>query len=221
MMSQLAQSSSEKVVGDGGAHWLYRGLLSGFLAHMSGPSPQKQPLLVDFALRYLHPFEIDAGVGTATQFFGGQVPAEEMNSRSHWFDRYLATTVAYGHAACLPDQGDWGLPALVKTYYLLQKLQTLYLGVEVRSILYHHGGKLIEPTEALVSGTYETSQVQVEYANGLHIYVNGSWEQDWSVEHAGTTYRLPPASFLAHGPEDFLVFSADDGDGRIDFVSTY
>lgn len=220
MMSQLAQSSSEKVVGDGGAHWLYRGLLSGFLAHMSGPSPHKQPLLVDFALRYLHPFEIDAGVGTPTQFFGGQVPAEEMNSRSHWFDRYLATTVAYGHAACLPDQGDWGLPALVKTYYLLQKLQTLYLGVEVRSILYHHGGKLIEPTEALVSGTYETSQVQVEYANGLHIYVNGSWEQDWSVEHAGTTYRLPPASFLAHGPEDFLVFSADDGDGRIDFVRT-
>ncbi len=220
MMTQIAQSSPEGVVGDGGTHWLYRGLLSGYLARMAGPSPHKQPLLVDFALRFLHPFEIDAGVGTPSQFFGSQIPAEEMHSRSAWFDRYLATTVAYGHAACLPEQEDWGLPALVKTYYLLQKLQTLYLGVEVKSILYHHAGNLIEPTEALVSGAYENSQVQIEYANGLHIHVNGSWEHDWSVEHAGTIYRLPPASFLAHGPDDFLVFSADDGDGRIDYVRT-
>ena len=216
MMNQIALSSTDGVVGDGGTHWLYRGLLSGFLARMPGPSPFRQPLLVDFALRYLHPFEIDAGVGTITDFFGSEVPADEMNSRSSWLDRYLATTIAYGHAACLPDQDDWGLPAQVKTYYLLQKLQTLYLGVEVKSILYHHGGNLIEPTEALVSGAYENSQVQVEYINGLTIHVNGSWEQDWTVEHAGTSYRLPPASFLAYGPDDFLVFSADDGEGRID-----
>ena len=220
MMNEIAQASTDMVVGDGGTHWLYRGLLSGFLARMPGPSPFKQPLLVDFALRFLHPFEIDAGVGTASEFFGSQIPDDEMHSRSSWFDRYLATTVAYGHAACLPDQQDWGLPALVKTYYLLQKLQTLYLGVEAKSILYHHGGNLIEPSEALVSGAYENSQVQVEYANGLIIRVNGSWEHDWTVEHAGTTYRLPPASFLAHGPDDFLVFSADDGEGRMDYVQT-
>jgi hypothetical protein len=221
MMSQLAQAGAGGgIIGDGGTHWLYRGLLSGFLARMAGPSPYKQPLLVDFALRFLHPFEIDAGVGTASQFYNSEIPAEEMHSRSSWLDRYLASTVAYGHAACLPEQEDWGLPSLVKTYYLLQKLQTLYLGVEVKSILYHHGGNLIEPNEALVSGAYENSQVQIEYANGLQIHVNGSWDQDWSVEHAGTTYRLPPASFLAHGPDDFLVFSADDGDGRMDYIRT-
>ena len=220
MMSQIALTREDGVVGDGGTHWLYRGLLSGFFARMPGPSPCRQPLLVDFALRFLNPFEIDAGVGTTAQFFGSQVPAEEMHSRSSWFDRYLATTVAFGHAACLPDPDEWSLPAIVKTYYLLQQLQTRYLGVEANSIHYHHGGNLIEPTEALVSGAYEHSQVQVEYANGLTIHVNGSWESDWSVEHAGTTYRLPPASFLAYGPDDFLVFSADDGNGRMDYVCT-
>ena len=205
-------------IGLGGNHWLYAGLLDGYLARQSGPQPCKKPLLVDFALRHLHPLEADAGLGTVEEFFGTEIPEPERHSRSPYLDRYLAATIAFGHAGCLPDSETWGLASVVKAYYLLQKLQTCYVGTEVEDIFYHSDGNLLETTDALVSEAHENSQVQVIYDNGLIIHVNGSWDKDWTVEHGHTTYVLPPGSFLAHGPDGLLAYSADTGSGRIDYV---
>jgi hypothetical protein len=205
------------VIGEGGSHWLYPGLLHGFLARQAGDLPARLPLLVDFDLRYLHPMEIDAGVGTPEQFFGVQIPPGEKQSRSAFFDRYLAAVVAFGHAGLLPDPVEWGLPAVVKTYYLLRQLQRHYLGVPVVSIHYHHEGNLLETSEALIAGAYEDGQVQIVYQSGLHLWVNGSWDKSWKIECQAGTYTLPPGSFLACGPEDLLVYSADAGQGRVDF----
>ena len=156
--------------------------------------------------------------GTVEEFFGAEIPEPERHSRSTYLDRYLATTIAYGHAGCLPDSETWGLASAVKAYYLLQKLQTYYVGTKVEEIFYHSDGNLLETTDALVSEAYEDSQVQVVYENGLTVQVNGSWDKDWTVEHGQATYVLPPASFLAHSADGLLAFSADSGSGRIDYV---
>ncbi len=204
--------------GAGGSHWLYAGLLHGYLARQSGPQPCKNPLLVDFALNHLHPLEADAGLGSVEEFFGSEIPESERHSRSTYLDRYLAATVAFGHAGCLPESETWGLASVVKAYYLLQKLQTYYLGTRVRDIFYHNDGNLLETTDALVSEAYEDSQVQVVYENGLTVHVNGSWEKDWTVEHGQAIYGLPPGSFFAHSTDGLLAYSADPGSGRIDYV---
>jgi len=215
--SQIS-SQPGPVVGEGGNHWLYPGLLNGYLARQSGDTPSENPLLVDFDLRYLHPLQTDAGLGTVEEFFGGAISDGEKHGRSAFLDRFLAVTVAYGHAGVLPDPVEWGLGAAVKTYYLLRKLQTYYLGVPVISIHYHHEDNLLETTEALVSGAYEHSQAYITYENGLQVYVNGGWEEEWRVEREERTFSLPPGSFLAHGPDGLLVYSADSGSGRIDFA---
>ena len=217
ILSSQGPAQQGPAVGEGGHHGFYPGLLHGYLAHQPGAAPHKRPLLVDFDLRYLHPFETDAGLGTFEQFFAAEIPPEEKNSRSSYFDRYLATTIAYGHAGLLPDPTVWGMAATAKTYYLLRELQTCYLGVPVSSIRYHREGNLLTTTDALVSGAYEQSQVQVTYENGLLIYVNGGWEAEWSIEREEATYSLPPGSFLAVGPDDLLVYSGDTGMGRIDY----
>ena len=207
-----------QVVGEGGNHWLYAGLLPAHLAPIRGPNPSRQPLLVDFDLRVLHPVEMDAGVGSPDQFLGADLPEDERHSRSESLCRYLAATVAFGHAGLLPDLADWGLPAVVKSYYMLRHLQPHYLGSPVESVLYHHDGNLLEVSEALMSGAYEKSQVQVTYQSGLRVFVNGGWTDDWPVEHDGTVYTLNPASFLAYSPDGLLVYSADTGNGRIDLA---
>ncbi|MEW6751304.1 MAG: hypothetical protein AB1505_10055 [Candidatus Latescibacterota bacterium] len=206
------------VVGDGGSHWLYRGVLDGHTARLAGSSPNRRPFLVDFDLRFLHLVQTDAGMGTPEDYYGQEVSAADRHSRSPFLDRYLAATVAYGHAGMLPDPGQWGLPAAVKAYYLLRQLQARYLGVPVRSIHYHHEGNLLELTEALISGAHEHSQVHVSYENGLQVHANGSWELTWTVERRGTAYHLPPGSFLAYAGDTLLVYSADRGDGRIDYA---
>lgn len=220
LLGALARESPTPVVGDGGSHWLYPGLLAGYVANLRGAAPAEQPLLVDFALRYLHGLHVDAGVGPPETFFAREVPADERDSRSPWFDRWLMATVTFAHAGLLPDLEAWGLPAVAKTYYMLRRLQTSYLGARVESIHYQRGGNLLETTEALVAGAHDLSQVRILYDNGLQVYANGAREEDWTVTiDDATSYRLPPASFLARGPGDLLVYSADAGLGRIDYAS--
>ena len=174
---------------------------------------------MDFDLRYLHPFQTDAGLGTPAEFLGRDLPADQKHSRSAFLDRYLAATVGFGHAGYLPEVEEWGLPAVVKTYYLLRKLQTYYLGNPVESIHYHYSGNLLETTEALISGAFEHSQVQITYANGLRIWVNAGAEAEWVIEHAETSFTLPPASFVARASDEFLAYSADAGSGRMDYAA--
>ena len=218
-LRKLAGNSSGTIVGEGGSHWMYAGLLPGYMAGLSGQAPHRIPILPDFDLKLLHGAHVNVGMGTTRQFFGKhQPPVAERTSRSAWLDRYIATTVAYGHAGVLPEIEDWGLAAAIKTYYLLLRLQSRYLNTEVESILYHRDGSLLEVAEALVSGVYEDSQIEVLYKNGVRVCVNGSWSNDWTVEHQAREYRLPPASFLAHSPDGLLVYSADPGNGRIDYA---
>ena len=101
---------------------------------------------------------------------------------------------------------------------MLQKLQASYLAQNVDSIRYHQNGNYLDLTEAIISGTYELSQLEISYENGLKIFVNGSWTDDWALEHGGETFNLPPASFWAQSPDGLLVYSADSGQGRIDYA---
>ncbi|MBI2503553.1 MAG: hypothetical protein HYW07_10030 [Candidatus Latescibacteria bacterium] len=211
-----ALSRRGPAVGEGGSHWLYPGLLQGYAARLAGPNPASLPLLVDFDLHHLHPFQTDAGLGSLEQFFGGRIPADQKHSRSPYLDRYLAATLAFGHAACLPDIGEWGLAAALKTYFLIQPLQDYYLGAQVESIHYHHNGNFLELTEALISGAHEHSQLRIAYRTGFQLYVNGGWQQHWTVQQGDQSFSLPPASFLACGPQGVLAYSAEMGSGRLD-----
>ena len=89
-------------------------MLNGYLARIVGAEPSRIPPLVDFDLNNLHPFETDAGVGTIEQYFAGHIPQSEKHSRSAYIDRYLAATVAFGHACLLPDQFEWGITSTAK-----------------------------------------------------------------------------------------------------------
>ncbi len=218
LLASLSAGSGVPVIANGGSHWLHNGLLSGGVARMSGNRPAEQPLLVDFALGQFRQSQVNAGVGTPEEYFGVEIPEAERDSRSCWLDRYIAATLAFGHAGMLPDLEQWGLPAVAKTYYLLRRLQPHYLGVAVEAIHYQRGGNLLETTEALVAGAHELSQVRVTYRNGLQLHVNGSADEDWTIEvDEDTQFRLPPGSFLARGPGDLLVYSADTGSGRVDY----
>ncbi len=219
LLAALRDDPEIQVVVDGGQHWLHRGLIEAVIARLSGDDPSAGPLVVDFALRHMDRQQVGIGIGSPEDFLGQDVPEDARDSRSPAFDRYLATTIAFGHAGLVPDLVRWGLPAVAKVYYMLRHLQTFYLGVAVESIHYQRGGNLLETTEALIAGAHELSQVRIVYANGLHIYVNGSTEESWDITvDEETIYHLPPASFLAHGAEGLLVYSANAGQGRIDFV---
>jgi hypothetical protein len=216
LLWQLAQQ--RPTVPEGGSHWMFTGLAHGFFARLAGSEPIRMPWLVDFDLRYMHPHQTDSGMGTIDQYVGKEISEAERQSRSPHMDRYLAATLAFGHIPILPDPTRWGLASTFKTYYMLLPLQNYYIGVSVDRIRYHHEGNLLETSEALLSGAYLHSQVEITYANGFQVFANGSWNLDWELTLGEKTYRIPPAGFIAHSSDGVLVYSADDGQGRIDYA---
>jgi hypothetical protein len=217
--SIIGSQAAGLAFGSGGNHWLYGGLLNGYLARLVGKDPSRIPPLVDFDLHNLHPIETDAGMGTIEQYFATEIPQSEKHSRSSYIDRYIAATVAFGHACLLPNDLEWGVASTIKSYFLMQELQKHYLRVPVATIEYNHNGQLLKTNDALLSGAYTHGQIKITYENALEIHVNLGWETSWEVVKDETTYTLPPGSFCAWNDKGLLVYSADTGIGRIDYAA--
>ena len=109
------------VFSEGGHHWFSAGLVDGNYAQMGLPEGPSYPLLLDFDLRRLHPLEADISM----------TPGWGWGSSIY---QALAATTAYGHIGFQPF-GD--LPLACRYYYLMQQLQSRYVMVPVKEILYH------------------------------------------------------------------------------------
>lgn len=160
------------VFSEGRNHWLYAGLVDGNYAQLAGASPSAEPLFVDFDLLKIHPLETDAGMGAPGMFFKKTQPD---------LDQFIATTLAYGHIGF----AEWTtIDGVLKIYNMVQPAQKRYAMVPVERIEYESGGKLVDTSQALVSGAYLNNRVHVRYQNGTDVYVNGSdapWPLDLSV----------------------------------------
>lgn len=203
---------------EGRLHWLYAGLVDGNYGQMRGAQRYRRPALVDFDLLKLHPLETDVGMGAPNMFYerrGGQW-REDRSAHSPYFDRFIASTIAFGHIGYLT--AEWGLPGTLKSYYLLRELQRRYAMVPVTQIRYNADGKLVDTSEALRTGAYRDSQVYVRYDSGLEVHANLSWDKDWEVRAGDRTYLLPPTGFVAYMPNELLEYSAAIDGRRVEYV---
>ncbi len=217
------------VFSEGKVHWTYAGLVDGNYGQAQPTMASKEkrwqtPFLVDFKLLRIHPLE--AGHGTPGPM--GVCPVEPegvprgvicsftYSFRHPTFDRLFAATIAFGNMGGL--QGRFW--SQVKTYYMIQQLQERYVMVPVAEIRYNHKGKLLPTSEAIATDAYKQSQVYVKYTNGLEVYVNGSWDKPWRVSVGGREHLLPPTGFVAAMGDELLVYSAEVGGKRVDYVNS-
>ena len=220
MLRAECDTAQGPVISEGPHQWLYAGLPAGNYGQMAGTNKHRRPMLVDFDLLKIHPLQCDTGIGMPYMFYGRAVRPTVRNAGLHsdWFDRWIAWTLACGHIAQLTS--DWRDAGLLKSFYMVQPAQRHYALVPVQRIRYFDGERLVTTSDAIRSGALERSQVCVEYANGLTVFVNGSWADDWLVAAAGDTWLLPPAGFLLHRPGKLLEYSALVGSSRVDYVET-
>lgn len=193
------------VFSEGSHHWFYAGLNDGNYGQMGLPEPEKQPLLVDFDLRRIHPLQADVAMIPSWIWGDG-----------HY--HMMATQIAYGHIGFLAPADD--IAAVARSYYLMQQLQSRYAMVPVEAILYRAAdGRMLDVSHALPEDAHRENQVYAKYKNGLEIYANCNKQKHWKVTHAGREYDLPPYGWLAAGP-DFLEYSAWSDGLRRDFVDS-
>ncbi|MCM8818985.1 MAG: hypothetical protein NC915_05885 [Candidatus Omnitrophica bacterium] len=202
------------VFSEGGSHWFYSGLSDGNYAQTQDPG---QPVLVDFNLLKIKPLENNAGYDLVFSGKSGISPEQQYIVRAY--------TIAYGNIGVIYEvyRTPWeqvNIPDALKTYFLLQQLQTFYTNVDVETIMYHKDNKFYKTTEAIINKAHLNNQVYIKYKNGLEVYVNCNEKENWIIEKEGKKYILPPYGVFAYLPGKIIEYSALIDNHRVDFVDS-
>jgi hypothetical protein len=206
------------VFSEGLYHWFYAGLTDGNYGQIRDSEPQSVAPLVDFDLLRIHPLEVDIGMGGPFMFYRSGTKPEDQNSRSNKFDRFLASTIAYGHNGYLLE-AYWGITAQLKSYYMMQQLQTRYALRRVKKINYFNGREWVDSNEAVRSDCYTRGQVRALYENGTETIVNLSLTDTLTASLASKNVILPPNGYAASEKDMFELSGMKDG-RRIDLVES-
>lgn len=199
---------------EGPYHWMYAGLTDGDYARQEQRELWKEPWLVDFDLRKLHPLSVNIGMGNLFMYLSDDGVGHTPQQREEKLDWFLAATIAYGHGGWLEQfEGPRGM---VRSYYMLQQLQSRYTRELAEEIKYaDSSGELLDTSSAIATGVYKRSQVFIRYSNGLKVWVNGNTTEDWRIP-AGL---LPPHGWHAESEDgSFLEYSAMKDGHRADYV---
>ena len=217
------------VFSEGLYHWFYAGLTDGNYGQLKDSDPDKVPSLVDFDLLHIHPLEVSIGMGSPGMFYHGGIKADERNSRSRKFDRFITTTIAYGHNGYLIDMpiienlndmkvtSSWSIPAIMKSYYMMQQLQSRYALVKAENISYYDGNRWLSTSDAIRNDSYKRGQIKTKYKSGLVTVVNLNEVETLNIEIEGRKLLLPPNSYAAYG-DSFFEMSGIMDERRIDLV---
>ncbi|MCP5116074.1 MAG: hypothetical protein GY953_35050 [bacterium] len=208
--------------------WLYAGLESGSYGWVyTKHNLLTEPLDVAFQAMKIHPLEADYGMGY-THYYLRQMDPKWMESpkKREYVDLFLATTIGYGNMGWLvkdwmEQEGEFGVEALARSYYMMQQLQQQYAFVRPKRIEYaDDAGKMLTASQAHACGAIVDSRLHVEYDNGTHVYVNRSAKGEWTVkDHEGRAVKLPVAGWLVFNPDNgFYELSAEADGRRIDYV---
>ncbi|UCF38720.1 MAG: hypothetical protein JSU96_07755, partial [Acidobacteriota bacterium] len=205
---------------EGHHQWLYAGLTTGnYALTYSDLQLRDYPYLPQFDLLKMHPLTVDIGMPWTAQFFRQAEGWNSADELERSIDRFLAATIAYGHIGWLVEEAH-GIRQTARSYYMLQQLQSRYVMQKPKVIRYGSEAGLISSSEALLSGAWKDSRLEVTYENGLRIWVNGKPEGNWEIDSAAGTVVLPPYGWFAEMGTDFVEGSTLVEGRRRDFAGT-
>ncbi len=205
LLSYLRTAHAGPILGEGGAHFLYAGLVDGVAAEYE-QSGSTLPL-VDFALLRLHPLMVNHGVGYFPYYFAqdGNPKWSGYTRDDHY--RYMANEIAFCHAGYvdtpeLMESPEAWLEWVEREARLVAPIHRRCATAQATRVLYRVSGELVGVEQAVAA--QQAEQVFVEYDNGLQVYVNRHPTQSWQV-----TLDFTPSwadfSALANGTrQDFV-----------------
>lgn len=157
------------VLGEGGRHWMYSGLLDGVEAEVRGMSGPTLPLNVAFELLRIHPLQMNHGMGYYNRW--GTLDIK----------RYRMQQIIFGHSAYV-DRG--GLYADVE-YNVCRTIASKHALAMVSKIEYLLGGQWQSISAAAKANDF--SHVRVTWDNGLVVEADNSTFK-WSAVGAGISF---------------------------------
>ncbi len=209
------------VYSEGNNHFMYCGLTDGNYGQDQVYRIAENPWLVDFDLRRMHDLCCNFGMGNPGMFYTRSykygTTREEVIGE---IDRFLAATVAFGHPGFLVTRG--GMHNTLRSYYMLQQLQSRYTLSPVDTIRYAQAdGSLLDTSRAVATGAYKRNQIVTRYRNGCITAVNGNQTEQMKVTAFGRSLTLPPNGYAGWTEDGVIdVLSTTARGGRFDYAAT-
>ena len=135
----------------------------------------------------MHPLTVDIGVPWTDQFFKGKKGWERPENIVRSIDQFLAATIAYGHMGWLVEE-EHGIRQTCRSYYMLQQLQSRYLMEKPSAIRYGTDAGLVSSSRAFLDGSWKENRIQIDYANGIRLWINGNEKQ--GLGHRGQGWQI-------------------------------
>ncbi len=201
------------VLGEGGYHWYYSGLLDGVEAQFATGSNLQDagtqaPLFVDFDLERIHPLQVNHGMG----YYKRWLAPGEKSSDTLTMDAYRMQEIAFGHAPFLGAEYWNDIAHAFVESNLIGPVAKSYGAALVSSIEYQVNDVWESPSIAARSMAF--SRVQIVYDNGLTVVANAGREPLlWQG------IRLPQYGWAAKG-HGLLAYTAMCGSTVCDYAET-
>ncbi len=205
---------------EGPHHCFYSGLTDGNYAQDQPYNLRVNPWLVDFDLRKIHDLECNFGLGNVGMFAPGYAPKTPAENAA-LLDRFLAGTLAFGHAGFLAL--DFGSLGAAKSYFMIQQIAARYSQVSATTIRYFDAdGNALDVSAALADDVVKRSQVAVEYADGTTVVANGSERDALETTFDGRKISLPPNGYAAWTSDGEIVVESrlSDAGNRFDYCAS-
>ncbi|MBO5751197.1 MAG: hypothetical protein J6R80_02200 [Kiritimatiellae bacterium] len=230
------------VYSEGNSHFFYAGLADGNYGQL-GIRTDKDPWIVDFDLRRLHPLQSDFGVGNLSMFLPGLTRDSTSKELEGAVDRFLVATLAFGHTPFLvldmmwkrrcdtgngyPASGnvqtpELGLPYALRSYFMVQPASAYYSQAQAKDILYYFdGGEWKKLSEAVLTGDRELQRIALRYDDGTCVVANGHAKKRLAGEVFGRKVDLPPGGYVVWRADGSLDIESGDRHGvRTDYSAS-
>lgn len=242
IMRQQKQAWQGPAYSEGGCQFLYAGLMDGNYGQVR-LDLDKDPWIVDFDLRRIHPLECDFGVGNL-EMMSSAVPKDSASSEFRQFvDRFLAATLAFGHTSYLlqetmfsPRQPhalgyysphvryvpEIGTPYVLRSYFMVQPAAARYSQADAVETLYMCAdGLWRDVSSALFSGERAMNRLATRYSDGTCVVANGDKERRLAAAVFGRRLDLPPCGYAVWNDKVSLEILASDESGvRTDYSAS-
>jgi hypothetical protein len=201
------------VLGEGGDHWFWSGLLDGVEAQFGAESTPitnglAAPLFVDFDLMRIHPLQTNFGMG----YYDRWTPDAGTLATTLESDAYRMQEVIFGHSPYLSDSLWSSVPRALLEQNLVSPVATRYTLQTPVDIGYMVNGAWTDASGAAKAGDF--SIPQANYPNGDSIIANSSTSNlTWN------TLQIPQYGWAAIG-NDYLAYTALVGGQIADFSHT-